>query len=87
MSRSKWKGPFINPSYFTSKYIKNKKKLTVYPMSKDSNILPKFVGLQFAIYNGQKYINVLVSETMIGHKFGEFVSTRAKFAFKKKTKK
>ena len=87
MSRSRWKGLFINPNYIKLKDTKNKKKLIVQPMSKNSDILPKFVGLQFAVYNGHKNINVLVSETMVGHKFGEFVNTRAKFVFKKKAKK
>ena len=87
MSRSRWKGLFINPNYIKLKDNKNRKKLIIHPMSKNSDILPKFVGLQFAIYNGHKNINVLVSEAMVGHKFGEFVSTRAKFVFKKKAKR
>ena len=39
-------------------------------------ILPQFVGLTFAVHNGQKHIPVLVSEDMVGHKFGEFAPTR-----------
>jgi ribosomal protein S19 len=42
------------------------------------------VGLTFDIYNGKKYIEVTVTEDMVGHKFGEFSLTRAKFSFKKK---
>ena len=41
-----------------------------------STILPQFVGLTFAVHNGQKHIPVLVSEDMVGHKFGEFAPTR-----------
>ena len=41
-----------------------------------STILPQFVGLTFGVYNGHKHIPVLVSEEMIGHKFGEFSPTR-----------
>jgi small subunit ribosomal protein S19 len=44
--------------------------------SRRSTILPQFVGLTFGVYNGQKHIPVLVSEDMIGHKFGEFSPTR-----------
>jgi small subunit ribosomal protein S19 len=44
--------------------------------SRRSTILPQFVGLTFGVYNGQKHIPVLVSEDMIGHKFGEFAPTR-----------
>ncbi len=44
--------------------------------SRRSTILPQFVGLTFGVYNGHKHIPVLVSEEMIGHKFGEFAPTR-----------
>ena len=44
--------------------------------SRRSTILPQFVGLTFGVYNGHKYLPVLVTENMIGHKFGEFSPTR-----------
>jgi small subunit ribosomal protein S19 len=44
--------------------------------SRRSTILPQFVGLTFGVYNGQKFIPVLVTENMVGHKFGEFSPTR-----------
>jgi small subunit ribosomal protein S19 len=44
--------------------------------SRRSTILPQFVGLTFGVYNGNKFIPVLVTEDMIGHKFGEFAPTR-----------
>jgi len=44
--------------------------------SRRSTILPQFVGLNFGVYNGQKFIPVLISEDMVGHKFGEFSPTR-----------
>jgi small subunit ribosomal protein S19 len=44
--------------------------------SRRSTVLPQFVGLTFGVYNGQKHIPVLVTEDMIGHKFGEFSPTR-----------
>jgi small subunit ribosomal protein S19 len=44
--------------------------------SRRSTILPQFVGLTFGVYNGQKHVPVIVSEDMIGHKFGEFSPTR-----------
>ena len=45
--------------------------------SRRSTILPQFVGLTFGVYNGQKFLPVLVTENMIGHKFGEFSPTRS----------
>jgi small subunit ribosomal protein S19 len=41
-----------------------------------STIMPQFVGLTFGVHNGQKFVPVLVSENMVGHKFGEFAPTR-----------
>jgi small subunit ribosomal protein S19 len=45
--------------------------------SRRSTILPQFVGLTFGVYNGQKHIPVVVTEEMVGHKFGEFAPTRS----------
>lgn len=86
MSRSKWKGPYINTKHLTElKYIKNndsiKKKLVI---SRNSEIVPSFIGLVFNVHNGKNYVEVLVNESMVSHKFGEFSFTRAKFFFKKK---
>ena len=44
--------------------------------SRRSTILPQFVGLTFGIHNGRKHIPVLITEEMVGHKFGEFAPTR-----------
>jgi small subunit ribosomal protein S19 len=44
--------------------------------SRRSTILPQFVGLTFGVYNGRKFIPVMVTENMVGHKFGEFSPTR-----------
>jgi small subunit ribosomal protein S19 len=45
--------------------------------SRRSTILPQFVGLTFGVYNGQKHVPVIVTEEMVGHKFGEFSPTRS----------
>jgi small subunit ribosomal protein S19 len=86
MSRSNWKGPYVN-----SEHLKNvellKKKHTVLKMSRNSEIIPEFLGLTFKIHNGKSYTEVDVTEEMVGHKFGEFSPTRAKFSFKKKKSK
>jgi len=47
--------------------------------SRRSTILPQFVGLTFGVYNGRKFIPVLITEDMIGHKLGEFSPTRTYF--------
>jgi small subunit ribosomal protein S19 len=78
MSRSVWKGPFVD-GYMLKKadaLIASGRKEVIKTWSRRSTILPQFVGLTFGVHNGKKFIPVLVSENMIGHKFGEFAPTR-----------
>ncbi len=78
MSRSVWKGPFVD-GYLLKKAEKAResdRKEVIKMWSRRSTILPQFVGLTFGVYNGQKHIPVLVTEEMVGHKFGEFAPTR-----------
>ena len=78
MPRSVWKGPFVD-SYVLKKAAATResgRKEVIKIWSRRSTILPQFVGLTFGVYNGQKHIPVLVTEEMIGHKFGEFSPTR-----------
>ncbi len=78
MSRSVWKGPFVD-GYLLKKADKVRESgrhEVIKIWSRRSTILPQFVGLTFGVYNGKKHIPVLVSEDMIGHKFGEFSPTR-----------
>lgn len=78
MPRSVWKGPFVD-GYLLKKATDAKasgKSQIIQTWSRRSTILPQFVGLTFGVYNGKKFIPVLVSEEMIGHKFGEFAPTR-----------
>ena len=82
MSRSKWKGPYIEPRILEIK--KQQKYLSV---SRNSQITSQFLGLTCNIYNGKKYTKLNITEEMIGHKFGEFSPTRITFQFKKKNKK
>jgi small subunit ribosomal protein S19 len=76
--RSVSKGPFVD-GYLLKKAEKArdvKSNAIIKIWSRRSTILPQFVGLTFGVYNGQKHVPVLVSEDMIGHKFGEFSPTR-----------
>ncbi|MEK9684671.1 MAG: 30S ribosomal protein S19 [Rhodospirillaceae bacterium] len=78
MARSVWKGPFVD-GYLLKKAesVRDSGRKEVIRMwSRRSVILPQFVGLTFGVYNGQKFIPVLVTENMVGHKFGEFSPTR-----------
>ncbi len=78
MARSVWKGPFVD-SHLLKKSEKARtsgRNEVIKTWSRRSTILPQFVGLTFGVYNGHKFLPVLVTENMIGHKFGEFSPTR-----------
>jgi len=75
MSRSSKKGPYIDANL--------QKKITKIPGSeaiktwaRKSQIAPEFVGHNFSIHNGHKFINVYITEDMVGHYLGEFAPTR-----------
>ena len=78
MPRSVWKGPFVD-GYLLKKAETARssgRRDVIKTWSRRSTILPQFVGVTFGVYNGQKHIPVLVTEEMVGHKFGEFAPTR-----------
>jgi small subunit ribosomal protein S19 len=78
MARSIRKGPFIDGHLATKVEMANKtgQKKVIKTWSRRSVILPEFVGLTFAVHNGNKFIPVYVTENMVGHKLGEFAPTR-----------
>ena len=78
MSRSVWKGPFVDPSLIKKvEKLKNQtNKSPIKTWSRKSTIIPEFVGVSFLIYNGKKFIPIKISEEMVGHKLGEFSQTR-----------
>ncbi len=78
MSRSIWKGPFVD-GYILKKAdaaTASGRKDVIKTWSRRSTVLPQFVGLTFGVYNGRKFIPVLINEDMVGHKLGEFSPTR-----------
>ena len=78
MPRSIWKGPFVD-GYLLKKAEAIRavgRNDVIKTWSRRSTVLPQFVGLTFGVYNGHKFIPVLVTEDMIGHKLGEFSPTR-----------
>ena len=78
MTRSVWKGPFVHPSLLKKidklKGGSNKKPIKTW--SRNSTIIPDFVGHSFMIHNGKSFIPITISEEMVGHKLGEFAPTR-----------
>lgn len=92
MSRSLKKSPFI--AYHLLKKINKAneigKKDTITTWSRSSTILPSMVGFTVAVYNGKQHVPIFISDQLVGHKLGEFVSTRnfrSHIKADKKTKK
>jgi small subunit ribosomal protein S19 len=78
VTRSVWKGPFVD-GYLLKKAEDARasgRNQVIRTWSRRSTVLPQFVGLTFGIHNGHKFLPVLVTENMVGHKFGEFAPTR-----------
>jgi small subunit ribosomal protein S19 len=73
MARALWKGPFCEVST-------QRKKI----WSRRSIILPEFIDNTIMIYNGKSFISLKITQDMVGHKFGEFATTRRKPQHKKK---
>ena len=79
MARSIWKGPFVD-GYLLRKVqevAKTGSRTAIKTWSRRSTILPQFVGLNFAVHNGKKFIPVFITEEMVGQKLGEYSPTRS----------
>ncbi|MBK6776531.1 MAG: 30S ribosomal protein S19 [Flavobacteriales bacterium] len=78
MSRSLKKPPFIHYKLAqrVGEATASGKKSVIKTWSRASTIAPEFVGMTFAVHNGNKFIPVYVTENMVGHKLGEFSPTR-----------
>ncbi|MCH9608704.1 MAG: 30S ribosomal protein S19 [Chlamydiales bacterium] len=78
MSRSLKKGPFVDHHLMSKvrKMNQSGKKDPIKTWSRRSMVTPEMVGHTFEVHNGRKFLTVFVTETMVGHKLGEFSPTR-----------
>ena len=78
MSRSIRKGPHIDVKLLkkVDKMNESTKKGVIKTWARNSVIVPDFVGHTFAVHNGNKFIPIFITETMVGHKLGELSPTR-----------
>jgi small subunit ribosomal protein S19 len=78
MSRSLKKGPFVEPRLLERIKAMNSSghKQVVKTWSRASTIFPEMVGHTIAVHDGRKHVAVYVTESMVGHKLGEFATTR-----------
>jgi small subunit ribosomal protein S19 len=78
MARSAKKGPFVSESLLrkVAAVKATNKREVVKTYSRDSMVLPEFVGMNISVHNGKKFVPVYISEDMVGHYLGEFAPTR-----------
>ena len=78
MSRSSKKGPFVEERLMTRIETMNaaNEKRMIRTWSRSSTIFPEMVGHTIAVHDGRKHVPVFISESMVGHKLGEFAPTR-----------
>lgn len=78
MARSIKKGPFIDQHLLAKveEAGRSRSKRVIRTWSRRSTVIPDMVGLTIAVHNGRKFIPVFVTESMVGHKLGEFSHTR-----------
>jgi small subunit ribosomal protein S19 len=78
VSRSLKKGPFVEPKLMARIADMNEKreKRMIRTWSRASTIFPEMVGHTIAVHDGRRHVPVFISESMVGHKLGEFAPTR-----------
>ncbi|OGG27297.1 30S ribosomal protein S19 [Candidatus Gottesmanbacteria bacterium RIFCSPLOWO2_01_FULL_39_12b] len=78
MARSSKKGPYVDQKLLSKvQAMKNSgKNMPIKTWNRSCQISPEFVGQKFAIYNGRNFIEIYISESMVGHRLGEFAPTR-----------
>lgn len=77
MSRSLKKGPYVDVKL--QKKVKDKKPASagvIKTWARNSQISPDMVGFTFGVHNGKSFVDVLVTEDMVGHRLGEFSPTK-----------
>lgn len=78
MSRSLKKGPYVEPRLLERIIAMNEagEKNVIKTWSRASTIFPEMVGHTIAVHNGRTHVPVYITESMVGHKLGEFAPTR-----------
>ena len=89
MSRSRKKGPFVDPNVYKKAQIQinGGPKEPIKTWARACTIVPEFVGMTFMVHNGKAHLKVFVTEEMVGHRLGEFSPTRTFKGHGGKTKK
>ncbi|MBD3363174.1 30S ribosomal protein S19 [Candidatus Dojkabacteria bacterium] len=88
MSRSLKKGPYIDEKLLqkVQKAKKDSSTQKIKTWARESTVTPEMVGVTLSIHNGKRFIDVYITESMVGHKVGEFAPTRRFTGHSKKGK-
>ncbi|TFK50616.1 mitochondrial 30S ribosomal protein S19 [Heliocybe sulcata] len=78
--RSAWKGPYFVSFPNLREALQN--NVPIKTQARSCTILPNFVGIKFQVHNGKEFIDVQVTQDMIGHKLGEFAHTKKRFTYR-----
>lgn len=78
MSRSTKKGPFVDEKLYrkVERMAEGGGRRPIKTWARACTIVPEFVGYTFQVHNGKQFMDVFVTEDMVGHKLGEFSPTR-----------
>ena len=78
MSRSQKKGPFVDEKVYrkVQKAEAMGSKEPIKTWARSCTVIPEFIGYTFLIHDGRKHVKILMTEDMVGHKFGEFAPSR-----------
>ncbi len=78
MGRSLKKGPFVDEHLLrkVERASRSGDKRVIRTWSRRSTIIPEMVGLTIAVHDGRKHVPIYITESMVGHKLGEFAPTR-----------
>lgn len=76
MSRSNYKGPYVDAKLLKKVQMMGASKRVIKTWARNSQIPPEFVGHTFAVHDGRQHAPVFVTEAMVGHRLGEFAPTR-----------
>jgi small subunit ribosomal protein S19 len=78
MARSLKKGPFVDEKLYrkVERLRTTGRREAIKTWARDCTVVPEFIGVMFKVHNGRNFMDVLITEDMVGHKLGEFSSTR-----------
>lgn len=78
MSRSLKKGPYVDEKLFlkVEKLSATGEKKPIKTWARACTVVPEFIGHNFQVHNGRNFVDVFITEDMVGHKLGEFANTR-----------